>query len=168
VGVPRLLIVREILAQSTSAGAIAAAIRPDRSSSYNNLIAHLDGTIVNVEGSAGDHALLPAEDGWTVHTNHYVAEKMLRYETGGDYVWRSGLRYDRAGHLMRTRPGPVTPGMLKAFLRDHENAPYCLCRHGENAHTVTVFWCVIDLNHGAIEYGRGVPCECDGGTRFAF
>jgi len=47
---------------------------------YNNLIAHADGTIVNVEGSGSDYALLPAQDGWTVHTNHYVAPSMLRYE----------------------------------------------------------------------------------------
>ena len=42
--------VRDILAQRTAAAAIGAATNPARASSYNNLIAHADGTIVNVEG----------------------------------------------------------------------------------------------------------------------
>lgn len=165
VGVPRLLIVRDILAQRTSAAAVRSALRPDRASSYNNLIAHLDGTIVNVEGSGTDHALVPAEDGWTVHTNHYVAETMRRHERDPEHVRRSAIRLERARHLMRTRPGPVTPAMLRAFISDHANAPDSLCRH--SGPSQTVFWCVIGLSLGQIEYGRGHPCD-SASQRFAF
>jgi isopenicillin-N N-acyltransferase like protein len=156
IGVPRLLLVRDILAQPTVAQALAAAARPDRASSYNQLISHADGTIVNFEGSATDYDLIYAQAGWTVHTNHYCSAKMAAYEREPDAVQGSCLRYERARELMVTRPGAVTPAMLKAFLADHANAPYSICAH--RSEVQTVFWAVIDLTHGAIEYGRGQPC----------
>lgn len=152
VGVPRLLIVRDILARRTAAAAIAAATSPARASSYNNLIAHRDGTIVNVEGSGGDYALLPAEAGWTVHTNHYVAPRMLRYEADPAEVAGSRTRYARADELMRGRAGPVTPAMLRGFLADRANAPSALCKREGSSQTV--FWCIIGLSQGRIVYGR--------------
>jgi isopenicillin-N N-acyltransferase-like protein len=156
IGVPRLLMVRDILAQPTAAQALAAAARPERASSYNQLISHADGTMVNFEGSATDYDLIYAEEGWTVHTNHYCSAKMAAYERDPAETRGSCLRYERARELMTTRPGPVTPAMLKTFLADHINAPDSICRHG--GETETVFWAIIDLTHRAIEYGRGQPC----------
>jgi isopenicillin-N N-acyltransferase-like protein len=157
IGLPRLLIVRDILAQTTADQALAAAARPERASSYNQLISHRDGTIVNFEGAATDAELIYAQNGWTVHTNHYCSEKMQAYEREPQALKGSCLRYDRARELMENRSGPVTPEMLKAFLSDHANTPYALCRHGPE--TQTVFWAIIDLSHGAIEYGYGPPCS---------
>ncbi len=156
IGVPRLLLVRDILAQRTAQDALAAAARPERASSYNQLISHAGGTIVNFEGSATDYELIYAQDGWTVHTNHYCSPKMAAYERDPADIPGSCLRYERARELMAARPGPVTPEMLKTFLADHAHAPDSLCRHGNE--TETVFWAIIDLSHGAIEYGRGQPC----------
>jgi isopenicillin-N N-acyltransferase-like protein len=156
IGVPRLLLVRDILAQHTAQAALAAAARPERASSYNQLISHADGTIVNFEGSATDYELIYAQEGWTVHTNHYCSIKMAAYERDPTETGGSCLRYERARELMGTRPSPVTPEMLKTFLADHANAPDSLCRHG--GETETVFWSIINLTHGAIEYGRGQPC----------
>jgi isopenicillin-N N-acyltransferase-like protein len=156
IGVPRLLMVRDILAQRTIEQALAAANRPERASSYNQLLSHADGTIVNFEGSATDHELIYAQDGWTIHTNHYCSAKMAHYEREPDENEGSCLRYERACELMVTRPDPITPAILKRFLSDHTNEPYSICAHRET--TQTVFWCLIDLSHGAIEYGRGQPC----------
>lgn len=152
IGIPRLLIVRDILAQRSATDAIRAATRPDRASSYNNLIAHRDGTIVNVEGSATDYALLYAEHGWTVHTNHYVAPAMLRYEADPNDIAGSVARYRRAHELMANTAGPVTPAVLRGFLADRLGAPMCLCRDDEA--TRTVFWCIIGLSRGEIAFGR--------------
>jgi isopenicillin-N N-acyltransferase-like protein len=157
IGVPRLLIVRDILAQSVSAQALAAAARPERASSYNQLISHVDGTIVNFEGSATNHELIYARNGWTVHTNHYCSKKMQKYELEPETTEASCLRYNRAQELMETHAGPVTPAILKIFLSDHVNAPYSICRHGPE--TQTLFWAIIDLSHKTIEYGYGQPCQ---------
>jgi isopenicillin-N N-acyltransferase-like protein len=156
IGVPRLLLVRDILAQRTAQDALAAAARPERASSYNQLISHASGDLVNFEGSATDYELIYAQGGWTVHTNHYCSPKMAAYERDPADIRGSCLRYERARELMAARPGPVTPEMLKTFLADHAHAPDSLCRHGDE--TETVFWAIIDLSHGAIEYGRGQPC----------
>jgi isopenicillin-N N-acyltransferase-like protein len=164
IGVPRLLIVRDILAQRTAAAAIGAATNPARASSYNNLIAHTDGTIINVEGSGGDHALLPAQDGWTVHTNHYVAPSMLRYEADPSDIAGSAARYARAQALLDGCERPVTPALLRGFLADRAGAPDCLCK--VEGTTQTVFWCIIGLHQGTIEYGRD-PREAES-QRFAF
>jgi hypothetical protein len=56
--------------------------------------------------------------------------------------------------------------MLKGFLSDHFNAPYSLCGHRESVQTV--FWGLIDLSHGAIEYGRGQPCLASESQYFRF
>jgi isopenicillin-N N-acyltransferase-like protein len=152
IGVPRILIVRDILAQRTADAAIRAATNPARASSYNNLIAHTDGTIVNIEGSGGDYALLPAQDGWVVHTNHYVAPSMLQYEADPNKIAGSIARYRRAVELMASAERPVAPALLRSFLADRAGAPDCLCKiDGE---VQTVFWCMIALNQGAIAYGR--------------
>lgn len=164
-GVPRLLIVRDILAQTTVEAALSAAARPERASSYNNLISHAGGTIVNFEGSATDYELSHPQDGWLVHTNHYCSARMAVYERNPGITTGSRRRYERAGELMANRTGPVTPAMLKGFLADHANAPDSLCKH--QGQSQTAFWCIINLSGGAIEYGPGQPCE-SAGQRFRF
>ena len=58
VGIPRLLLVRDILRRRTLEQAVSAALHPRRASSYNNLLSHRDGGVVSVEGSATDAELL--------------------------------------------------------------------------------------------------------------
>ena len=58
IGIPRLMQVRDILRRRTLDDAIAAALHPDRASSYNNVLSHRDGGVVSVEGSATDAELL--------------------------------------------------------------------------------------------------------------
>jgi isopenicillin-N N-acyltransferase-like protein len=156
-GVPRMLIVREIVACHSVAAAIAAATRPDRASSYNNLVSHVDGGIVNVEGSATDYDLLWAVDGWTVHTNHYLSPRMRCYEAKADNLAGSISRYERAVTLMRNRPGPVTVEMLQGFLADHAAVPTPVCVHGPEVKTV--FGAVIDLHRRAMWLAQGNPCQ---------
>ena len=152
IGVPRILIVRDILAQHTADAAIRAATNPARASSYNNLIAHADGAIVSVEGSGGDYALLTPQAGWLVHTNHYVAPSMLQYEADPDAIAGSVARYRRASELMATSEHPVTPALLRRFLADRAGAPDCLCKIAGDVQTV--FWCMIGLSQRTITYGR--------------
>src|SRR2546423_10913421 len=100
VGVPRLVQVRDMLRKRTMDEAVAAALRPDRASSYSNVLAHRDGSVVCVEGSATDAELLRADDGTLAHTNHYVGERMLRYQGDMEYAEGSAVRYRRARALL--------------------------------------------------------------------
>jgi hypothetical protein len=141
IGIPRLLLVRDIVRRRTLAGAVAAALHPGRASSYNNLLSHRDGGVTSVEGSATDAELLePGDDGTIAHT------------TGSQTRYRAAC-----GWLAQ---GPVTPALLRQALCDHTGAPDSLCRHIEHgAASKTVFWCLADVTEGTIRYGRGNPCD---------
>ena len=158
VGIPRLLLVRDMLRRRTLEEAVAAALHPRRASSYNNLLSHRDGGVCSVEGSATDAELLRPEDGTLAHTNHYTSPRMARYERDPGAIAGSEARYRSAcGWLGR---GPVTPELLREALSDHAGAPDSLCRHTEHgAESKTVFWCIADVTEGTVTYGRGNPCE---------
>ena len=163
VGVPRLLMVREQLTKRTLADAVAAALRPDRASSYNTLFAHRDDGVVGVEGSATDAALItPDPAGTLIHTNHYLDERMRRYERDPQRAARSAVRSDRARELVERamhHGGSITPELLRTVLSDHANAPDSICRHAApDQASKTVFWCLADVTEGRIMFGRGNPC----------
>ncbi len=157
VGVPRLLIVRDILAQNNFDSAVMSALSPERASSYNNLIASGDGRIVNVEGSATDCALIEPERGTTFHTNHYLADKMKRFELLPDEVQYSAARCSRAQHFAEKYRGRIDREVCEMFLRDHVFAPWSVCKHA--GESVTVFSALINLTEQKLWLARGNPCQ---------
>jgi isopenicillin-N N-acyltransferase-like protein len=165
VGVPREIQFRSILREPTLEMAVGEALRHDRASSYNNVIVSSSGDAIDVEGSATDAELVePDERGHLVHTNHYVCERMVRYEGDPDYVPNSAARYDRArGLLAAAAPGTIDAAMLRTFLADHEGGPDALCRHPErydgSGTSATAFWCIADVGDMSIAFGRGNPCD---------
>jgi isopenicillin-N N-acyltransferase like protein len=167
VGIPRLLLVRDILRRRTLDEAVTAALHPRRASSYNNLLSHRDGGVVSVEGSATDAELLrPDEDGTLAHTNHYTSSRMAAYERDPGDIEGSCTRQRAARKWLGS--GPATPEVLRAALSDHEGAPDSLCRHIEHgAQSKTVFWCLADVTEGTVRYGRGNPCDSQE-QRYAF
>ena len=159
IGIPRLLHVRDILRRRTLDEAVEAALNPRRASSYNTILSHRDGGVVNVEGSATDAELIrPGPDGTLAHTNHYVSARMLPYEGDPEYAAGSAVRYRRA--LEWLAPGQITQHVLRRALTDHTGAPHSLCRHPEHgSQSKTVFWCLADVTEGTVTYGRGNPCD---------
>ena len=159
IGIPRLLHVRDILRRRTLDEAVEAALSPHRASSYNTILSHRDGGVVNVEGSATEAELIrPGAGGTLAHTNHYVSAKMLPFEGDPEYAAGSAVRYRRA--LEWLAPGQITEHVLRRALQDHTGAPHSLCRHPEHgAQSKTVFWCLADVTERTITYGRGNPCD---------
>jgi hypothetical protein len=153
------------------------ALRPDRASSYNTVLAGRDGRAVNVEGSATQAIVRSLEPGGTLaHTNHYVEPAMLPFEGDPVYAAGSSVRYRRACGLLAAAvangPGTVTPDLLRAWLADHDGAPDSICRHPGlepgGSTTKTVFWCLADVTAGEIRYGRGNPCAGGPEERYRF
>ncbi len=163
VGIPREIQVRAMLRDDSLDAMIGTALRHDRASSYNNVLASSDGSVINVEGSATRAELTePDERGHLVHTNHYVCDAMLRFEGDPTYAKRSAVRYRRAGELLAERPdGTVTEDDMRTILSDHEHAPDSICRHEAEGDEgpVTCFWCVADVTDMRITFGRGNPCD---------
>jgi isopenicillin-N N-acyltransferase like protein len=159
VGVPRLLVVRQILAQPSFEAALQAALLPSRASSYNNLIASRDGRIVNVEGSATDYELLWAAGGATVHTNHYLASRMKQFEPANYWTAPSAARCARGYEYRSKYHGRISKRVCERFLRDHVYAPWSVCKHAGDA--VTVFSAIINLNRNELWLTDGNPCESE-------
>jgi isopenicillin-N N-acyltransferase-like protein len=157
VGVPRFLLVRKILAARTVGDAIEAAILKERASDYNQVIADANGEIYSVEGSATDYAALYATDGYLVHTNHFVAPWMRKYELDPQSIADSIVRYNRGTRLMKNSVHRVSVERLKEFLSDHVNRPGSICRHGDRVKTT--FSVIINLNTLTMLLARGNPCE---------
>jgi isopenicillin-N N-acyltransferase-like protein len=165
VGISRSHQVLEMMRARTFDEMVSMSLRPDRASSYNNVLTSADGGVANVEGSATDAEVSGLDDsGHLVHTNHYVCDRMLPYEGDPAYAERSAVRYERARELIAAQPpGSVTPDVMREILSDHETKPDSLCRHPEfgRPNEKTVFWCVADVTEGRITFGRGNPCDSD-------
>jgi isopenicillin-N N-acyltransferase like protein len=164
IGISRSLQVLEMIRARTVDDAVRSSLRRDRASSYNNVLSHADGSVANVEGSATDAEITGLdEEGTLAHTNHYVCERMRRYEADPEYAVRSNARYERARALLAERRGTITAQVMRTLLADHEGAPDCLCRHPDRfgGEGKTVFWCVADVTAGRIRFGRGNPCDSE-------
>jgi isopenicillin-N N-acyltransferase like protein len=163
IGISRSHQVLEMMRARTLQEMVAMSLRPDRASSYNNVLTSAEGGVANVEGSATDAVVTDLDDaGHLAHTNHYVAERMLRYEGDTEYAPLSTTRYERACQLLASEPpASVTMDRLRELLADHETKPQSLCKHPEfgTPTSKTVFWCVVDVSDGRIRYGRGNPCD---------
>jgi isopenicillin-N N-acyltransferase-like protein len=162
IGIPREIQVRAMLRERTLGGMVGVALHPDRASSYNNVLVDASGGVANVEGSATDAVVSPADErGVLAHTNHYVCDAMLAYEGDPEYAVLSERRYRRASELLAgAEAGSITTDVLRGFLSDHENAPDSLCRHEHpERESFTCFWTVADVTAGRIDYGRGNPCD---------
>ncbi|MBN1678325.1 MAG: hypothetical protein JW880_07285 [Candidatus Thermoplasmatota archaeon] len=162
-GVPRIFPVRKVLEARRIGEAIEHAMPAGRASSYNNIVADRNGEMYSLEGSATDCAHLYGIDGYMVHTNHYVAPKMERFESDPDSLSCSRFRYNRALRLLEDQLGNVTPESLKHILRDHVNKPCSLCRHADpGKHPLdvseTIFSVIYDLTALEAHVVKGKPC----------
>lgn len=156
-GVPRLLIVRAILAARRLEEAMNACLLPQRASNYNNVIADASGEAYSVEGSATDYEPIYIEGDILAHANHYISPAMRRFEADRNAIGGSIIRHHRALRLLRENYGCLSPELFQKLLADHANYPGSICRHG--LETVTVFSLIIHLNERRAWIGRGRPCQ---------
>lgn len=156
-GVPKLHIVREILTAENVHGALILSSMQPRASSFNNVLSTSSGQIYNFEGSANHHALAFSSE-YSVHTNHYLADEMKRYE-GSANSMESILRYNTMKSLVQQSYGNLTVETCKVLMGNHTNAPNSPCKHLSQGNTCTVFAAIIDLTEGLLHINLGNPCS---------
>ncbi len=156
-GVPRLLIVRAILASRHISEAISHCLLPQRASSYNNVLADAYGEVYSMEGSATDCEPIYIEDDILAHANHYISPVMRRFEADRSKIGNSVHRHNRAMRLLHENYGHLTPELFQKLLADHAGYPASICKHGSES--VTVFSIIIQLEKLHAWIGRGRACE---------
>ena len=162
IGIPRVIVSRAVLAARTIEEAINRTHPPLRAAGYNHLLAHSDGELYNVEVSATEYEVIPAENGCLAHTNHYLSPKMQQFEKTRAEWKKTDLRYSRIISLLS---GNESHSMqtIQSMLADHENYPHSICQHAPAAdsttsQTKTIVSLVMDLGERKMAYSLGNPC----------
>jgi len=166
VGIPSSMIFHAMYGARTIVEALTYANLPHKGSSDNYVVADNNSQIYSIEGSATDFELIYAIDGYLVHTNHYVTQKMRRYE--GDFLkfvrgyMCSVCRYNRALSLLRESE-EISLQRVMEILRDHANSPCSICRHVDEKVKVedrmkTIYSTVVDVTAQEMWVCYGNPC----------
>ncbi len=164
IGIPKSFPVRKALEARRIGEGLDFAMPANRASSYNNIVTDKNGEIYDLEGSATDCARLYGIDGYLVHTNHYTADKMQKYELEPNSLVTSVFRYNRALRLVEDHLGSMTVESMTSIFRDHVNKPGSICRHMDpGIHRLdgseTIFSVVYDLTNLEAHICKGHPCE---------
>jgi isopenicillin-N N-acyltransferase-like protein len=163
-GIPKEMPVRMVLAQEGLYHALRASMPEGRGHSFNNIICDSNGEIYSMEGSATTFDALYAEQGWLVHTNHYLSPKMWKFEADMHTRYSSILRYNRATRLFRKELGKVDLSTFRRILSDHVGYPESICRHPdpeltEEEQTMSIFSVVFNLTDKVAHVCYGNPCQ---------
>jgi isopenicillin-N N-acyltransferase-like protein len=163
IGTPRVVVSRAVLASKSPDEAIRHMLSAQRAAGYNHLLVHESGELYSVEVSARKFAILYGEDGYIVHTNHYVSPAMQSMEREPEDLVASRVRYFRARRLLK-REEYHSIKTLQAIQRDHVNFSNSICNHSIDASNPldrekTVNAMVIDLTAREMHIAWGNPCE---------
>jgi isopenicillin-N N-acyltransferase-like protein len=163
IGIPRVVVSRAVLAADTPSDAIRETLVPLRAAGYNHLIAHESGELYNVEVSARQFAIIYAENGCVVHTNHFLDPGMRAVENESDELIATRVRYFRA-HRLINMSNKHTVKSLQAIQRDHVNHPGAICSHQDAEidpfdREKTINAIVMDLTSRVMHLAWGNPCK---------
>lgn len=163
-GLPKSFPVRKVLRETNIYSAIKSSMPEGRGHSFNNIVCDPNGEIYSMEGSATTFDALYAEDGWLVHTNHYLSPRMWQFESNMHTRFSSIVRYNRARRLLRKELGQVDLSTFKKILSDHVGYPESICRHpdpalSEDDQARSIFSIVCDLTRRVMWVCAGNPCE---------
>ena len=162
IGIPRTIVSRAVLSSRTPGEAIRHMLVPKRAAGYNHLLVHESGELYNIEVSARRFALLSNENGYLVHTNHYLDPQMKEIESEPDELIATRVRYWRALRLL-SQTNHHTIKSLQTIQKDHINYPDSICNHDvvgealDREKTITAL--TIDLTTRQLYASHGNPCE---------
>ena len=136
-GVPSLVVTRELLYQKTIGDALGAITRATRPDSLNYVIADSNGELYDIEAVPNDYDYLYS-DRMVVHSNHFLSQRLkverdLIRENHPDTCVRS----NRMRRLLEAQMGKIDLKTLMNLLRDHVNFPSSICRHPNPAEPET-------------------------------
>jgi isopenicillin-N N-acyltransferase-like protein len=166
-GIPFHVLIRAFADCRSVTEAISLATNHVRASSGNYLVAHADGTAVNLQTTPGDYrGVLPQlpDDGALVHTNHFTSPLVDGRDVASFAMPDSFVRLQRIESSIAANRAPATVESVTNALSDHADYPTSVCRHpgadeAEAEQWATVASVVMDLDERAMYLSDGNPCE---------
>jgi isopenicillin-N N-acyltransferase-like protein len=128
-GVPGLVVTREVLYQKTIGDAIGAIARAKRANSLNYVIADTNGELYDIEATPNDYDYIYS-DRMIVHANHFLSQRLkIEKDMIKERLADSIIRQNRMRRLQEEKMGKIDLKFLMSALRDHINYPNSICRH---------------------------------------
>jgi isopenicillin-N N-acyltransferase like protein len=127
-GIPRQVVKRLTLEQSSTAEAVAWLAAHRAASAGNFMFCDASGALADVEVTPEGCAIHTGERAELLHSNHCITRKFLDCDRGAPAD--SIERLSRIQLLGRSAWGQLTVEVLKDVLADHSGDPAGICRHG--------------------------------------
>jgi isopenicillin-N N-acyltransferase like protein len=125
------IVVRQILAATSLADALAPPLVPPRAGGAHFLIADREGQVVSIETTAKRHALFYPERNGIGHTNHYLDGWLKEVEQiRPSSIGSSVARYAALRRYLHEDADRLTIQALQALTRNHTAYPRSICAHG--------------------------------------
>lgn len=129
IGVPILIVAREILQQRCIGDAVGAVIRANRADCLNFLIADENGEIYDVEATPSSFDCLYT-DMYMAHSNHFLSRRLdIKRDVIMEALPDTIIRYNRMNRLLSEECGSIELKTLMDLVKDHVNHPKSICRH---------------------------------------
>jgi isopenicillin-N N-acyltransferase like protein len=164
-GVPYHVLLRAILDCESVVEAFETLQRARRSSSANYLVAHEDGSALNVEAAPGDYAKLFLVDpcGPYLHTNHFISSRFDGHDVSLWAMPDSPVRLGRMRAASVEDGGLDGPRMMEV-MADHAGFPNSVCCHANSQRPLTdqfatVASVVMELTTRTMWLADGQPCK---------
>ncbi len=167
-GVPIHVVLRGILNSNNISQAVGQISRMPRGTAANYLLAHKEGSALNIEAISSDYDVIYPENYILNHTNHFISPRMNSIkDTAREAFPDTHLRYWKSRQEIIENKNQLTEIEIKNTLADHTGYPDSICRHGElfpidlgrPSTGSTVFSIVMNLTKGSFELSNGQPCS---------
>jgi isopenicillin-N N-acyltransferase like protein len=158
---PHYPLKRALLEQSSAEACLGVFDRTQLASCGNALIGDKSGRLVDVEATPDGYAVVEAEDGILVHTNHFQSARYAPQERLLDSLPDSAARLARMREQLRASHGRITLDTVKSALRDHAGGEPAICRHEPGRPMKTIASIIAEPEHGRLHVARGNPCETE-------
>jgi len=154
----------EILRARDLATATQVVTGERRACSTNYVIAQAPDCVVDIEAAPNETRILSPDNGFLVHTNHFLDPDALGVVEPPREGWSSTCdRLNRLRELLGAKH-PVGVEDIQSYLGDHETHPHSVCCHenldlrpGQHYRTVTSV--VMDLHAQELYLSDGPPCQ---------
>lgn len=155
----------EILHCSDFEQAVHVVTEGKRSVSANFLVAQTPDRVIDLEAApTGVNKVFP-QDSWLAHTNHFLNLQAVGLTRQIHTSKRPSTeqRLARVQHLLRTS-SQISLERAIEILRDHNDFPYSLCRHPDEAFPpeeryASVISVIMDLHEKTLLIASGPPCQ---------